>query len=383
METKAFQGKTKLNRPYQYLIAARLNLAKDNKMTVKPNEIKYYTNIDVQRAKDDCDGVCQAKVTEIRTKQESTDTLERLSGMKTRCDTQVHTELQFLYGKDYRASLSEGGIFLIYSYYIPCAGLAKCSLGECAGDLAYGLVDIRMNSKKPVYFVIMYSDAFKRQMASTNECVSKLYHINAGIPMLKCTRNGDAKQCEVKVGGEFRYTYAIQCPVFHRVPRINQAAQKKNKEADVFIICLAMGEFLQKAQGQSSQSRTSLSSEQLYQQDANNAKIIASWLAKLKNPKTNVQQNIQGVTDVKNLIQRHVKVSAVFDIVGRCNSYIDCLPGLTQGPPTLANLGDDLSCSVQDALCKTYSKSLFVGEKVPEVCKSNTAKRRCVNRGGN
>ena len=124
METKAFQGKSKSNRPYQYLIAARLNLAKDNKMTVKPNEIKYYTNIDVQRAKDDCDGVCQAKVNEIRTKQESTDTLERLSGMKTRCNTQVHTELQFLYGKDYRASLSEVGIFLIYSYYIPCAGLA-------------------------------------------------------------------------------------------------------------------------------------------------------------------------------------------------------------------------------------------------------------------
>ena len=144
-----------------------------------------------------------------------------------------------------------------------------------------------------------------------------------------------------------------------------------------------MGEFLQKAQGQSGQSRTSLSSEQLYQQDANNAKIIASWLAKLKNPKTNVQQNIQGVIDVKNLIQRHGKVSAVFDIVGRCDSYIHCLPGLTQGPPTLADLGDDLSCSVQDDLCKTYSKSLFVGEKVPEVCKSNTAKRRCVNRGGN
>ena len=179
METNAFQGKSKSNRLYQYLIAARLNLAKDNKMTVKPNEIKYYTNINVQKAKDDCDSVCQAKVNEIRTKQELTDTLERLSGMKTRCNTQEHTDLQFLYGKDYQASLSEGGIFLIYSYYIPCAGQAKCSLGECAGDLAYGLVDIRMNSKKPVYFVITYSDAFKRQMVSTNECVSKLYHINA------------------------------------------------------------------------------------------------------------------------------------------------------------------------------------------------------------
>ena len=74
METKAFQGKTKSNRPYQYLIATQLNLAKDDKMTIKPNEIKYYTNINVQKAKDDCDSVCQAKVNEIRAKQESTDT---------------------------------------------------------------------------------------------------------------------------------------------------------------------------------------------------------------------------------------------------------------------------------------------------------------------
>ena len=92
-------------------------------------DIKYYTNINVQQANEDCDGYCKQKVNEIRTKIESTDTLDKLNGSVKGRNTAVHTELQYLYGKDFRKAMNQGGIFVIYSYYIPCAGLAGSSFG--------------------------------------------------------------------------------------------------------------------------------------------------------------------------------------------------------------------------------------------------------------
>lgn len=372
----AARDKIKSKR-YQYLLAAHITWDKDSKPSIDKEEVKYYENINVAQAKTDCDGLCQAKVNDIRTKLESTDTLDRLSGLKTRCNTQVHTELQFLYGRDFRATLNLGGVFLIYSQYIPCAGLAKCSLGECAGDLAYGLVDIRKtNQGKPAYFVIMYSDVFKRQSGSTNECTSKLYHTHAGIPMLLCTKDKDSnRHCQVSVGPEILKQNYIENPVFHRFPRVNQASQRKKMKADVFITCLAMGEFLQALTGSRLIPITKpLSAEDLYQRDANTAKLIGSWLSDLSNPASGDRPNIHGIDDVMTLIQRNAKIPAAFDVVNRCNSYISCLPELLDRSLTITNAGDDLSCKVQDELCDTISKRL---RQLPEICNESDRKRRC------
>lgn len=365
-------------KPYQYLLAAPVHWDNESQPSVNSSEVRYYENINVVQAKTDCDLVCQKKLNNIRTKLDSSELLDRLITYETRCNTAVHTELQFLYGEDFRAVLKNGGIFLIYSYYIPCAGLAKCSLGECAGDLAYGLVEMRReNSVNPVYFVIMYSKVFKRQSGSTNECTSKLYHKHAGIPMLICEKSQNTRQCSVSLGEEVINPNYIGNPVFHRFPRITQVSQKKFKKADVFIACLAMGGFLQTMTQSSLIERgKSLTAEQLYQRDANTAKLIASWLSMVSDPNENQEPNIRHIGDALDLIHRNVKVVGEISIVDRCRSYNSCLTDLSDGPPTIEENGTNLSDKVLKDLCGAYSQRLRLGRRKVKVCKNPRPKKR-------
>ena len=134
-----------------------------------------------------------------------------------------------------------------------------------------GLVDLRRRTGKPLYFVIMYTKVFK-QRGETNECVSELYHANAGIPLLRCNQSRATRTCEVTVGTDrFHHSgESIRWPVFHRFPRINKAAESKHNQADVFIRCLAMGEFIQKLAKQDTDSQMNLSTSKLYSKDEEN-----------------------------------------------------------------------------------------------------------------
>ena len=80
MEDRAFEHRTKSNRQYQYLIVAHIYQNPAHELGYIEKDIKYYTNINVQQANEDCNGYCKQNVNEIRTKIESTDTLDKLNG---------------------------------------------------------------------------------------------------------------------------------------------------------------------------------------------------------------------------------------------------------------------------------------------------------------
>ena len=149
----------------QYLLATKLLWNDEDQLSVNSEEVKYFSNIDTTGAKNTCDAVCLSRLNNINTKYNVKWTIEGRAASEQRPKSKgsvkavsVHTELLFLYGKEFREQLENGGIFLIYSKFIPCAGLAESSFGECSGDLAAALKDLRESYE--VYFVIMYSKVY-------------------------------------------------------------------------------------------------------------------------------------------------------------------------------------------------------------------------------
>lgn len=295
----------------QYLLAAHISWDPKNKPSI--TSLKYYKNKTVS---DQYDAPFLQKVNAIKTKMEPASTLNQLASKAATKNTCVHTELQFIYGDHFRKNFDEGGVFLIYSKYIPCAGLAGSSFGECAGDMASFLVDMRQGkTENPVYFVVMYSYPFHRQKGQTNTCTSKLYLTLAGIPILKCDEDKTKWQCSTDraVGNEIIDGKYINEPVFQRFPRIHQEVQKTMTDTDVFINSLAMGNFLSLIGEDSDEDAN------IYQRDAKNAHHISSWLGE---PNTDINNVI---ARIKKNIGRDVAI----DVIRRCKHYVNrCLPSL-------------------------------------------------------
>ena len=213
-------------------------------------------------------------------------------------------------------------------------------------------MDLRRRTGKPLYFVIMYTKVFK-QRGETNECVSELYHANAGIPLLRCNQSRATRTCEVTVGTDrFHHSgESIRWPVFHRFPRINKAAESKHNQADVFIRCLAMGEFIQKLAKQDTDSQMNLSTSKLYSKDEENRKKIASWVGKRCSGKR------YNINDVRQLICLIAEADpAISEVEMRCESYIGCLLGLASTTSECESITDEELSSLFDQL-STNDKS--------------------------
>ena len=109
----------------QYLLATKLLWSDGDELSVNSREVKYFSNINTKEAEKMCDGVCLGSINRINTKYNPKWTIENRAGLRQGTEVSVHTELLFLYGKEFREQLKNGGIFLIYSKFLPCAGLAQ------------------------------------------------------------------------------------------------------------------------------------------------------------------------------------------------------------------------------------------------------------------
>ena len=369
----------------QYLLASKLQWRKENELSIDSRDVKYFANINTKRAAEHCDLSCRQKINRINTKINPESTIEDFASKKKGLKTAVHTELLFLFGTEFREELKKGGTFLIYSKFIPCAGLADSSFGECSGDLAAALKELRESYQ--VYFVIMYSDVYGEnngqnvdgpQRGSTNECTSKLYHRLAGIPLLLCK----ADRCSVVVGNEDSFVNQVQNPEFQSFPRVHKALQPKVRRSDVFLYCLAKSQFLEMLGG-GRQRKQVYSIDIGSELDRVKLKLIEDMLSALSNPSHPERPNIQNTGDEVTLIQRNYpKSQLALEYGNHCVSFIDCLPHLRDGPPTIfgeyGRMDGDTKESdvIRKRFCNKYAHTLTVLGKPLDLCSSRQNKKQ-------
>ena len=350
----------------QYLLATKLLWSDDDELSVNSREVKYFSNINTKEAEKTCDGIFLGSINRINTKYNPKWTIENRAGV-------------FLYGNEFREQLKNGGIFLIYSKFIPCAGLAASSFGECSGDLAAALKDLRKSYE--VYFVIMYSDVYGSnnvKRGQTNECTSKLYHRLAGIPLLLCTQNSG--KCEVAVGSETSFADNVVAPIFQSFPRVNLALQRKVRISDTFLFRLAKSSFLETLAGDQTSENDNAFQVKL--------KLIEDMIAFLSNPPDPNSPNIHNTNDMTLLFQRNFRGPRGLlaqEYGNHCETFINCLPNLKEGPPTILMKYGEMDAVTEEIdknrkeFCARYAESLKVLGKSPELCRNKPNENRKKN----
>lgn len=227
--------KAKTDHCNQYLLATRLNIHENGMLSIEKNKVKYYENINKRDIKSS-DGLDYMGISGTPTKHNTVRNVENASN-----NAKIHTELQFIYAKHFQTELKEGGIFLIYSHFIPCSGLSqKASFGECAGDMAY-----YRKSHRNVHFVVMYSEFFAPagDRTGSNEKLSKLYLALGGIPLLHC--KSAEHSCSKNNSEQISMEKFLEDPFYQRFPRVFAKNQKSKIQIGLFVECLAHGNFIQ------------------------------------------------------------------------------------------------------------------------------------------
>ena len=195
----------------------------------------------------------------------------------------------------------------------------------------------------------MYSDVYGSnnvKRGQTNECTSKLYHRLAGIPLLLCTQKSG--RCEAAVGSETSFANNVVAPKFQSFPRVNLALQQKIRRSDMFLFCLAKSRFLETLAGDQTSENDNAFEVKF--------KLIKDMVSLLSNPPDPYNPNIHNTGDMTHLIQRNSRDPRGLlaqEYGNHCESFINCLPDLKEGPPTfLMKYGE------MDAVTEEIDKNL-------------------------
>ena len=112
-------------------------------------------------------------------------------------------------------------------------------------------------------------------------------------------------------------------------------------------------------------------------------KLIEDMLSALSNPSHPDRPNIHNICDEVTLIQRNYpKSQLALEYGNHCVSFIDCLPHLRDGPPTIFGEygrmdGDTKESNViRKRFCNSYAHTLTVLGKPLDLCSSRQNKKQ-------
>lgn len=288
----------------QHMLVAPLYI---DEASIYIREVKFYKNYYWSDFREVCDDQCKRGIESVTTKRCHEDTLTP--------DTKIHTELQFMYGDESRMMLGKGGIFLIYSHFIPCAQLFNCSFGECSGDLGHYLTKNIDNSAKQTFFITLYKQNFQIGCTKTNICVSQLYQALAGIPVILCTEG----ECKPDNHPRISFEDYVSKPTKQNLPRIHSQGEAKELKTDVFLLCLARGEYVQElTETYFTQARSSA--------DEAIREAVVLQLLEAKIGRNRFDYN--NLVNEAFVLARGDNLEKCHEIIKRCEEYVSCLLNL-------------------------------------------------------
>ena len=350
----------------QYLLATTLSVGEDNQLTIAADNVKYYENVHWSAVAKlpDCDPTCMKGIDEVQSKLRPGETLggPTLGGGKCR-NTDVHTELLFLFGAHFRNQLKSGGIFLLYSHFIPCAGLSQCSFGECAGDLAYYR---HSNRERDVYFVIVYGTLFAPggQGTGSNERLSKLYQALGGIPLLHCSKPNEESDtvCQPTNSDDEPFYIHVTNPVYQRFPRVYR---NDRNQPQVYAECLSRGNFIQYLTRSNPRFEITLITDKILAEFAR--EYLLDQSGKVGIPYYRSLQALLARFQFKMPLEIQI-------VINMCSKFMLCLGDYPDGQllldaPLKKELEKKANTATRDDFCTTFGKALMLMRKdKPDIC---------------